>query len=107
MQTVADRIQSRLAASDRKQADIVRVTGASKGTVSKWLSGTNTPKGNYLIALAKFLNVDSEWLLTGIEKETSTSDDVAEVLGWDDNTCLLYTSPSPRDGLLSRMPSSA
>ena len=25
-------------------------------------------------------------------------------LGW---ACLLYTSPSPRDGLLSRMPSSA
>ena len=24
-----------------------------------------------------------------------------------DNACLLYTSPSPRDGLLSRMPSSA
>ena len=23
------------------------------------------------------------------------------------NTCLLYTSPSPRDGLLARMPSSA
>ena len=25
----------------------------------------------------------------------------------NDNVCLLYTSPSPRDGLLSRMPSSA
>ena len=25
----------------------------------------------------------------------------------DINFCLLYTSPSPRDGLLSRMPSSA
>eukprot|EP01016_Furgasonia_blochmanni_P018224 TRINITY_DN20766_c0_g1_i1.p3 TRINITY_DN20766_c0_g1~~TRINITY_DN20766_c0_g1_i1.p3 ORF type:complete len:129 (+),score=34.73 TRINITY_DN20766_c0_g1_i1:233-619(+) len=25
----------------------------------------------------------------------------------NDKTCLLYTSPSPRDGLLSRMPSSA
>ena len=24
-----------------------------------------------------------------------------------ENSCLLYTSPSPRDGLLSRMPSSA
>ena len=24
-----------------------------------------------------------------------------------ESTCLLYTSPSPRDGLLSRMPSSA
>ena len=27
-------------------------------------------------------------------------------LDWDEG-CLLYTSPSPRDGLLSRMPSSA
>ena len=27
--------------------------------------------------------------------------------GPKDNSCLLYTSPSPRDGLLSRMPSSA
>ena len=28
-------------------------------------------------------------------------------LFYDYNHCLLYTSPSPRDGLLSRMPSSA
>ena len=28
-------------------------------------------------------------------------------LGEPDFSCLLYTSPSPRDGLLSRMPSSA
>ena len=27
--------------------------------------------------------------------------------GYFVDTCLLYTSPSPRDGLLSRMPSSA
>ena len=26
---------------------------------------------------------------------------------YNDDACLLYTSPSPRDGLLSRMPSSA
>ena len=30
-------------------------------------------------------------------------DNMSEV----DEVCLLYTSPSPRDGLLSRMPSSA
>ena len=29
------------------------------------------------------------------------------VISWSINGCLLYTSPSPRDGLLSRMPSSA
>ena len=28
-------------------------------------------------------------------------------MGYDPRSCLLYTSPSPRDGLLSRMPSSA
>ena len=33
--------------------------------------------------------------------------DVVERLLWRDIGCLLYTSPSPRDGLLSRMPSSA
>ena len=36
----------------------------------------------------------------------TTSFDTDLYLG-DWNTCLLYTSPSPRDGLLSRMPSSA
>ena len=33
----------------------------------------------------------------------SEEQNAIEALG----TCLLYTSPSPRDGLLSRMPSSA
>ena len=30
-----------------------------------------------------------------------------EIYAPNDYNCLLYTSPSPRDGLLSRMPSSA
>ena len=32
-----------------------------------------------------------------------------EIISWREDpwNCLLYTSPSPRDGLLSRMPSSA
>ena len=35
--------------------------------------------------------------------------DVTNIGGtvYGDTDCLLYTSPSPRDGLLSRMPSSA
>ena len=36
--------------------------------------------------------------------EIHESDDA---ISYDYDTCLLYTSPSPRDGLLSRMPSSA
>ena len=33
--------------------------------------------------------------------------DFKKDMGDMNKTCLLYTSPSPRDGLLSRMPSSA
>ena len=41
-----------------------------------------------------------------IASENYTSPRVMEAQGTV-LTCLLYTSPSPRDGLLSRMPSSA
>ena len=34
-------------------------------------------------------------------------DDITGAVLDEDKLCLLYTSPSPRDGLLSRMPSSA
>ena len=33
--------------------------------------------------------------------------EINAILDHEDKRCLLYTSPSPRDGLLSRMPSSA
>ena len=40
------------------------------------------------------------------EKGSTTAVEIATELDVD-KSCLLYTSPSPRDGLLSRMPSSA
>ena len=44
------------------------------------------------------LHIDSAYRITRAYVSTAKN---------DFNTCLLYTSPSPRDGLLSRMPSSA
>ena len=41
------------------------------------------------------------------ENMTATGDREEAVANADIVVCLLYTSPSPRDGLLSRMPSSA
>ena len=38
---------------------------------------------------------------------TRLTDSGLSITEWRPITCLLYTSPSPRDGLLSRMPSSA
>ena len=43
----------------------------------------------------------------GSGSNTGTSDEQIANAVNQLNTCLLYTSPSPRDGLLSRMPSSA
>ena len=48
-----------------------------------------------------------EWFKTAVEdckKPYLLESEIANFLA---STCLLYTSPSPRDGLLSRMPSSA
>ena len=43
----------------------------------------------------------------GCERGAWTGRSDADVCGAKRPDCLLYTSPSPRDGLLSRMPSSA
>ena len=45
--------------------------------------------------------------LTQSDAGTSRSDEMMLAYFTSGTTCLLYTSPSPRDGLLSRMPSSA
>ena len=51
-----------------------------------------------------FLSTDMRVRVDG-----ETTNDVGSDIDYDDTfgICLLYTSPSPRDGLLSRMPSSA
>ena len=41
------------------------------------------------------------------EKTGKSESDVIKIMRKNLKPCLLYTSPSPRDGLLSRMPSSA
>ena len=61
-------------------------------------------KKNVELVLAKIYDIDDE----DIQKEYMSAFNKVVYL-YDDlkEDCLLYTSPSPRDGLLSRMPSSA
>ena len=59
---------------------------------------------NHFLKLIGWKRFISEWLIVlGIRNafEVGTAFIAVAI------TCLLYTSPSPRDGLLSRMPSSA
>ena len=53
-----------------------------------------------------YLDIDLEYYDLGVENRDKTNDQVT-VDSANAINCLLYTSPSPRDGLLSRMPSSA
>ena len=65
---------------------------------------------SYAYKLIRRLNaeLESEGFVT-IKGCVSTQYFIERIYGLsiDKEVCLLYTSPSPRDGLLSRMPSSA
>lgn len=65
MSDISDRIEIRMQDMKLKHKDLVAGSGASKGTVSAWLNGTNAPTGDRLIRLAKTLKTTPEWLLTG------------------------------------------
>ena len=75
--------------------------------------GLSTNAGYDLRSARRSLNLlFAEWGNRGIHLWKVTLNTIALVNGQAEystatNTCLLYTSPSPRDGLLSRMPSSA
>ena len=71
---------------------------------SAMLSPELSPDGQYLAALTP-LNINKE-TVSRCKKKTTKNKSRSGVVDFCD-VCLLYTSPSPRDGLLSRMPSSA
>ena len=51
--------------------------------------------------------VKSHWMVFLQYRSCMVTQRVYQNVGHRIDACLLYTSPSPRDGLLSRMPSSA
>ena len=65
--------------------------------------------GDYLVMAAYLAELKSRMLLPRPLEQTEEEDPRAELIKrlQEYQSCLLYTSPSPRDGLLSRMPSSA
>ncbi|WP_298144342.1 S24 family peptidase [uncultured Acinetobacter sp.] len=64
-QTVSDRIRLRMSELNISQADLVRFTGASRGTVSGWFNGTNSPSAKHLDSVCRALKTNAQWLLAG------------------------------------------
>ena len=78
----------------RFQNKVALVTASASG-IGKATAEILAREGAHLVAAD--LNPDS---LSDLSKSIKAEGGII-------TTCLLYTSPSPRDGLLSRMPSSA
>lgn len=76
---MSERIQSRMTELGLRQRDIVNASGASRGTVSMWLSGGAKPTGERLVALAKLLQCPVEWLISGKGKAPLFGSDVEVV----------------------------
>ena len=82
------------------------------------LSDLNPSKENIVVTTGDFTNGSNQFTiadpffarvnqtLTYVDSQFTGTVTITNVAG-STITCLLYTSPSPRDGLLSRMPSSA
>ena len=77
----------------------------STGTIATTAGpNVNTVTGGTVAAAHTICSGDDPIAFT---ETTASTGDGTLTYQWMNSTCLLYTSPSPRDGLLSRMPSSA
>tara|TARA_R110001599_G_scaffold100770_8_gene258125 strand:+ start:7932 stop:8633 length:702 start_codon:yes stop_codon:yes gene_type:complete len=86
-----DKIERRMIDRGINQADLVRITGASKGAVNHWTSGVSKPGNKYLTSLCKALDCNPEWLLddnspyVGQVKETNATY-TGSFSTWDNGT---------------------
>lgn len=62
-----DRLAEWAAENNLKQIDVARITGASKGLVSKWFSGEKKPGSTYLVRLSEASGKSVSWWITGNE----------------------------------------
>jgi SOS-response transcriptional repressor LexA len=84
MEYINEIIKRRAKVLGLKQVDIVRKTGATKGTVSKWFSGDRKPE-EYLPELCRILKLDIESLKNGKLVESN----VVKYVGSDYNAVVL------------------
>ena len=79
MEQFAEKLAYAMARKQISQADLARLSGIGKGSISNYLSGRWAPKGNNLYKLAQVLDVSPLWLdghtnhIGGFQEPASTS----------------------------------
>lgn len=87
MNEVRDRIIQRMNELGIKQADLVKKLNVSKGAVSKWVSGLNTPNSTILPKLAEVLETTPSWIINGSQTLINNVP-IIHVETWDQETPL-------------------
>ena len=91
---VGKRVRHRRWLIGMTQQQLAQQVGIKFQQIQKYETGANRISASRLWDIAEALDVPVSFFFEGLEETQKEG-------------CLLYTSPSPRDGLLSRMPSSA
>ena len=100
---------------DKKRSDLLRVQGEFREKLrlseDQLLDALNEAEGEILendalIRTLESIKKEAARIAIEVEKTDETLEEIKEVSD-EYQPCLLYTSPSPRDATLSRMPSSA
>ena len=91
MNTIAERIKFAMKAKNKKQVDIVKDTGISKGAFSSYLSGQYNPKDDKMELIADSLDVDLRWLYgQNVPMEHTSQNDNALQYVFYNNSCSEY-----------------
>ena len=85
-----------------EKSDLDDALDAADKGFERWRQVAPVERANVLYKAAALMRERQEEIATAITAEHGKPITQARL-----EVCLLYTSPSPRDGLLSRMPSSA
>jgi len=60
--TISERMQELIRETGARAVDICASTGIAKSSMSMYINGTVTPKGDNIIKIADYFNVDVRWL---------------------------------------------
>lgn len=67
--TIGNRVISLLAEKGLKQKDLANYLGTKPSTVNGWNSENRNPSSDLILRICEFLNVDCQYLLSGISQK--------------------------------------
>ena len=105
MNTIAERIKFAMKVRNKKQIEVVRDTGISKGAFSSYLSGQYNPKLDKLQLIADSLAVDVKWLNgenVPMQTTTQTTDTLPQYVLYN-NECTEYLLDDLNDVYIGMM----